>query len=291
MDNDSLLASWQLSLHAKSPGTVALYLDVAQRFAGSLDDGDLLTATPADAQRWFTDMRARGLAQATLRSRWIALRNLYGWLHAEQEIVDNPLARVKVPKANDPAPDVLTDDEVRKLLKACEGTGFLERRDMALIRFLLATGVRITECCSLKVADVELRDRIALIRQGKGDRQRLVRFDTATAAALDRYLRVRGRHAKAKLPGLWISHMGQLTRKGAPTILDRRARQAGIGHVHPHQFRHSWADRWLRAGGNEGDLQRLGGWESPEIMRRYGEARAVDRALAAYDSVDPMRDV
>lgn len=69
---------------------------------------------------------------------------------------------------------------------------------------------------------------------------------------------------------------------------NKRATQAGIGHVHPHQRRHTWADRWLRAGGNEGDLQRLGGWESAEIMRRYGAARAVDRALAAYDTVNPM---
>lgn len=71
-------------------------------------------------------------------------------------------------------------------------------------------------------------------------------------------------------------------------MLDKRAAIAGIDHVHPHQLRHTWADRWLRAGGNEGDLQRLGGWESAEIMRRYGEARAVDRALAAYDTINPM---
>lgn len=44
-------------------------------------------------------------------------------------------------------------------------------------------------------------------------------------------------------------------------------------------------------GGNEGDLQRLGGWESPEIMRRYGEARAVDRALSAYDTINPMGEL
>jgi integrase/recombinase XerD len=79
-----------------------------------------------------------------------------------------------------------------------------------------------------------------------------------------------------------------MSRKGVPEMLAKRAREAGIGHVHPHQLRHTWADRWLAAGGSEGDLQRLGGWESPEIMRRYGESRAVDRALAAYDTIDLM---
>jgi integrase/recombinase XerD len=115
-----------------------------------------------------------------------------------------------------------------------------------------------------------------------------VRFDAATAAALDRYKRVRARHRFAALPWLWIGHRGRTTRKGVPEMLAKRAALAGIGHVHPHQLRHTWADRWLRSGGNEGDLQRLGGWESSDIMRRYGEARAVDRALNAYDTVNPM---
>jgi integrase len=127
-----------------------------------------------------------------------------------------------------------------------------------------------------------------VVRHGKGDKARVVRFDAATAAALDRYKRVRARHRCAASPALWIGHRGRMTRKGVPMMLNKRAALAGIDHVHPHQLRHTWADRWLRAGGNEGDLQRLGGWESAEIMRRYGEARAVDRALTAYDAINPM---
>ena len=74
-------------------------------------------------------------------------------------------------------------------------------------------------------------------------------------------------------------------------MLERRAQAAGIGHIHAHQLRHTFADRFLSAGGNEGDLQRLGGWESSEIMRRYGAARAVDRALNAYDGLDLMGEL
>lgn len=99
--------------------------------------------------------------------------------------------------------------------------------------------------------------------------------------------RIRARHPYASLPWLWIGFRGRMTRKGVPTMLNKRAAEAGVRHVHPHQLRHTWADRWLSAGGNEGDRQRLGGWESAEIMRRYGEARAVDRALTAYDAVNP----
>ena len=153
---------------------------------------------------------------------------------------------------------------------------------------MLATGLRVSYTVDLVLGDIDLVNRIALVRRGKGDKARAVRFDSATAAALDRYKRVRARHTYASLRWLWIGFRGRMTRKGVPAMLNKRSAEAGIRHVHPHQLRHTWADRWLRAGGNEGDLQRLGGWESAEIMRRYGEARAVDRALAAYDNVNPM---
>ena len=141
------------------------------------------------------------------------------------------------------------------------------------------------------MGDLDLVNRIVAVRHGKGDRARVSRFDPATAAGLDRYKRVRGRHRLAGRPELWLGHRGPLTRKGIPRILDKRTAQAGLPHVHPHQLRHTWADRWLAAGGNEGDLQRLGGWESAEVMRRYGAVRATDRALAAYDDIAPMGEL
>ncbi len=294
--NAALVESWHLSLHDKAPRTVKHYLDETWRFVNWLTEngrpasapGDLLAVDRRDVEAWLTAQRVAGLSQATARNRWVALRNLYGWALAEEEIERNPLERVVVAKANTPAPNVLRDDDLKLLLKACEGTDFYARRDMALIRTLLSTGLRVSELCDLGIGDLDLPNRVVAVRHGKGDKARLSRFDASTAAALDRYKRVRARHRFAGLPWLWIGYRGRTTRKGVPAMLDKRSEQAGIGHVHPHQLRHTWADRWLSAGGNEGDLQRLGGWESTQVMRRYGEARAVDRALGAYDNINPM---
>jgi integrase/recombinase XerD len=289
--NEAIVESWELSLHALRPRTVALYLAEVDRFAAWLTDhgrtDDLLAVTKADVEAWIGTMRSQGLAQATIRSRWIALRNFYGWAHTEGEVAENPLARVKVEKARPPAPSVVPPEDLILLLKTCE-TDFYGRRDLAIVRMLLATGLRVSELTGLHEGDLDLRNRLAAVRDGKGGRARVVRYDPETAAALDRYRRIRARHRFAALPNLWIGHRGALTRKGVPEMLARRARLAGVTHVHPHQLRHTWADRWLAAGGTEGDLMRLGGWESAEIMRRYGESRAVDRALGAYDQIDPM---
>lgn len=286
-----LLDSWQLSLHDKSPRTVQMYRGVLDMFAAWLVDTErpaLHEVTRRDCEGWFTEQREAGRAKATMRSRWIALRSFYNWAHLEDEVDANPMERVKVSRAEPDPPDVLTDDDLRALLKATEGRSFNERRDHAIIRTMVAAGLRASELVGLRLDDVDLASRIVAVHHAKGDRMRYVRIDPTTAAAIDRYKRVRARHRFADRPNLWVGHRGPMTRKGLGPMLVKRAEQAGIGHVHPHQLRHTWAHRYLRRGGQEGDLQRLGGWENTDVMRRYGSAMAADRALAAYDDVAPM---
>lgn len=286
--NAALLESWQLSLHAKRPKTVDRYLLDLTAFARWYD-GSLLDVSKQDVERWIGEMQARGLKANTVNSRFTALRAFYRWALEEGEVEAKPTERITVRRGDDVAPDVLSPAQITALLKACEGTGFDQRRDLALIRLMLATGLRVTETIDLRLADLDLPNRIAAVRDGKGGHSRVVRLDADTAASLDRYKRVRARHKAAGAPALWLGKRGLLTAAGVSSLLDRRGHQAGVGHIHPHQLRHTWASRWLAAGGEEGDLQQLGGWQSAVVMRRYGRARAVDRALQAYDRVDPMR--
>lgn len=294
--SDELLRSWQRSLHSKSPGTRKQYLTCARWFVEWLAEagrpegapGDLLAVTRRDAEAYFADQEERGLKPSTRRSRWIALRSLYKWLIEEDELVADPMAKVKVEKANVAPIPVLDEADLRALLKACEGKDFIDKRDLALLRLMAGTGIRRAEAVALALGDIDLDARLAFIRKGKGDKARVVRFDPATATAIDRYLRARSRHRYAALSNLWVGKFGALTTQAIPDIIERRATLAGIGHVHAHQLRHTFAHRFLSAGGNEGDLQRLGGWENSDVMARYGSARAVDRALGAYDVVNPM---
>ncbi|HMF81918.1 MAG TPA: site-specific integrase, partial [Acidimicrobiia bacterium] len=90
---EALITSWMLALHDKADSTRELYGDVVRRFAAGLPEGiGLLDATKRDCQSYFADLRAKGRAQATMRSRWIALRSFYGWAASEDEVVLNPMA-------------------------------------------------------------------------------------------------------------------------------------------------------------------------------------------------------
>jgi len=69
---------------------------------------------------------------------------------------------------------------------------------------------------------------------------------------------------------LWIGKKGRTTDSDLAQILRRRSQQAGIGHLHAHQLRHTFAHAWLAQGGNETDLMRIAGWKSRVMLRRYG---------------------
>ncbi len=292
----ALIRSWVLHLGAvaKSKTTIKLYDEVATGFAHWLENRGhpgLLDVTRQDASAWLADMRDRGLAPNTVRNRWVVLRSLYGWLVDEEEIDRSPLERLTVPKPETPPPAVLSTDELARLFKVCAGRDFKARRDYAILRLMAGTGLRIAEVAAVDGGDIDLPNRLLVVRHGKGDRVRVVRMDAESAAALDRYQRVRARHRLAHLKPFWIGHRGPFGTKGIRVMINRRADQAGIGHVTPHQLRHSWAHLFLSRGGNEGDLQVLGGWDGPTVMRRYGSALAADRALAAADDVDVLGDV
>ncbi len=176
--------------------------------------------------------------------------------------------------------------------KACAGRGFAQRRDAAIIAVFRATGIRLAELAAIRYdpddtqrSDVDLWQREITVR-GKAGKPRIVRFGYQAAQALDRYLRVRARHAQAWRPQLWLgaNNGGPLTPSGIYQIIIRRGHQAGVV-VYPHRFRHHFSHTWLDRGGPEGDPMELNGWSSPQMLRRYGASARSARARRTYDRI------
>lgn len=230
------------------------------------------------------------LAAQTVLQRYRSVSRLFAFLVAEDEIAESPMAKMKPPRVPERLVPVIGDDALGALFRAVSGTDFESRRDRAILSLFVDCGPRIAELAGLRLDDLDLEGR-ELVVTGKGSRARRVRFVRETRTDVQRYLLQRARHPDAELPWLWLGRQGRLTASGVYRMVVRRAEQAGIGRVHPHQFRHSAAHGYLSSGGNEGDLMELMGWKSRAMVSRYAKSTAGQRSRDAHDLYSPRKRV
>jgi site-specific recombinase XerD len=283
-DLAALLPSWQLALRAerKSPATLATYSEGVRGFLRwCANTGTTPQLTKATVQAFTAGLLESGAEAATARTRHMALRRFAAWLADEGELDANPLLGVKPPKLDTKVTEALTDDELKRLIKACSGKDLVDRRDDAIVRLMAETGLRAGEVVEMQLAEVDLTRGAATIRRGKGGRGRVVPFGPQTAAALDRYIRTRRTHRLADAGPLWLGGGGQaFGYHGLNVALKRRAQAAGIDSFHLHLLRHTAATRWLRAGGSEAGLMQVAGWSTRSMVDRYTGASVAERAAA-----------
>lgn len=279
---ETLLPSWLVSLKSRGLSTKTLdsYQTGVEQFLAWCDD----TGTPRNLSKravegFLADMAERGRASKTLRIRAAALRLFSAWLADEGERQDAPLRGMQLPKLKEKIVHPLTDKELVDLVAACAGRDFMARRDEAIVRLLAETGMRADELMSMTVGNLDMGRAQVFIPHAKGGKQRTVSFGAKTGVSLDRYLRARRAHRLAGDTQVWLGARGRsFAYGGLYFALNRRAEMAGIDGFHPHRLRHTAATRWLAAGGSEGGLMARAGWSRRDMMDRYVQSTAAERA-------------
>ena len=243
----------------RAPRTVEAYRRDLEHAAGRLGK-PVASATSDDLRTYIAELRAAGLAPATISRRVSALRAFFAHLVLLGARGDNPTAELETPRRRTKLPRTLSPREAERLIEAANGTTPRALRDAALIELLYGAGLRVSEAVGLERAAVDLDERLVRC-VGKGNKERIVPIGRSAADALRRYL-ARGRpYLDRRLrPELFLNAKGgALTRAGAFLILRRVAAKAGLEpeRVHPHLLRHSFATHLLEGGADLRSVQEM----------------------------------
>jgi site-specific recombinase XerD len=280
--NEITFASYRRGLRSRnrSEKTIESYAKGMRELDRFLGGADITSVSKIELEKFFE----KRLTEVSGTSRAIVFRSLrafFNWCVQEEIIPTSPMNGMTEPKSDAKPVGVLSDDDLRALIKACAGKSMVAKRDEALIRILCEPGSpRLGELAAMLVPDVDLKRDMITVTGKTGTRT--LPFGSKTGTAVDRYLRLRAKHPQAACPELWVGLKGPLSPSGIVQMLERRSIAAGLGRINPHRLRHTSASHFLENDGNEGDAVVLFGWvDATMIHKVYGRSAAVQRAHKA----------
>ncbi len=222
--------------------------------------------------RHLIQLRKEGLNARSRARHLVTLRGFYKFLVRERIIGSDPSATVDLPKLGLKLPDVMSVEEIEKILKVPDSTTPRGLRDAAMLELLYAAGLRVSELVGAKVRQVNLEAGFARVF-GKGSKERIVPIGTFAREKISEYLKY-GRPYLLKTVQseyLFTARAGKpMTRQGFWKLLKKYAAKAGVGKkITPHSFRHSFASHLLEAGADLRSVQLMLGHEDISTTQIY----------------------
>lgn len=277
-----------------SDKTIASYSSDIEKFLSFIYKEDVLMdqVDVIVIRNFLTKELNGGITKRSCKRRLSALKQFYEYLVKEGIVENNPFIFVNGPKTETKYPHALYKDQIEEIINGCKARNdLLALRDLAIVETLYFTGIRASELVSLKVQDVDLKNRNLRVL-GKGNKERVVPFTEECEKTLSDYIKNDRRNllAKNKLPTahLFLNNSGQkLTTRGLEYILDQIEEKTGVFvGLHPHILRHSFATHLLENGADLRVIQELLGHESINATQVY--THVSDEALKeTYSSFHP----
>lgn len=220
---------------------------------------ELRQIRPTDVANFIAGLKVAGLAPRSRARALSALRMFHRFLVVENYSEFNPTSVIESPRVPGKLPSVLAMTDVDALLGAPSGRSLADIRDRAMLQLLYATGLRVSELVSLKLADINLQAGY-LLTSGKGEKERLIPVGEAAKTAIAEYLLAsRANPALSGEKFLFLTRLGRgMSRQAFWNIIKKRALEAGIlQSISPHTLRHSFATHLLENGADLRSVQMM----------------------------------
>lgn len=235
------------------------------RFMG--DSASTQEITLDSLKRYYLTLCDRPISTVTRQTYIRALRAFLTWCYQQEYIPVNLSEKFRLPKAKRKAIDVLTDDEVRRLLACFNPRYLLQLRNLCICSLMLDSGLRLHEVSTLSLGHLHLSDGY-LIVDGKGDKQRIVPIGLHSRRYLSRYIARRPGCAGSDLVFL-CTDLDPIADGTIRSLFRKLKAMAAIPRLRPHLLRHTFATRFLENGGDMYTLQQILGHTSLEMVKKY----------------------
>ncbi len=273
-----------LNLHAEgySQATIDIYKWGLAKFATHVPE-NIQEITKEHLLTAFSSVRDKGLKPASIQNIWIAMRSFFNW--SEKELSLKRIDKgIPLPKAPEPIIKPFSENEIKRLLSACNNTKRATSpnrrnfsmtrptvlRDKAIILMLLDTGLRVSELARLTIEDIDLESGQIVVKPfgaGKKSKPRPVFIGKLSRSSLWRYFTGKYKNPKDYVFTSKDNHA--MDRHSIRKLLVYLGEKAEIQNVYPHRFRHTFAIQYLRNDGDIYTLQRILGHSSLEMVKRY----------------------
>lgn len=267
-----------------SEKTMIWYRSLIGAFTQVYETTQIKDITARELREYVTEIRKHYQSEDTQSAHIRALHKFWGWLSLEYEFA-NPMRNIKYPQKPKAKIKAASLEDIAAMY-AVAGDGAMGARNRAILAFLLDTGARAGGLIGLKMADLDMEKRKALVTE-KGNKTRVVPFTEFTAGVLQTWM-----HYRQPVDAVFynMETMQPLTTNGLYQLFRRLARRAGIkGKFNPHSFRHAFAREYIMAGGDLATLaQQLGHRDVSTTVFHYA-IFTIDEIAKKHEQYSPVK--
>lgn len=269
--NEKILMRYKacLTIAGRSPKTVVAYERTVKKLFMALQK-NYTDMTVSDLRYFLAYEKNRGVSNRTLENTRVQISAFFSWLLDEELINKNPCRSITPIRYTKEVKLPFSTVEIDAIRSVCKN-----KKERAIVEFLLASGVRVSELCSIRISDINFDTLAVIVREGKGSKQRTVYINELASKHLVEYLTTRN------INGDYLFYNKKkeaLNPGGVRFLLKEIEDRAGINNVHPHRFRRTFATGLANRG-----------MEIQEIGKLLGHSNLNTTLTYVYTSEEKIR--